>query len=192
MISPSKFDQDTYELCREHLNKFIEKSARNLSGQNIKVLEIGAQGRSDVSEYFSNSTIETLDIVNDHNPTYLGDITKFNDHIPDSSFDIICCLEVLEHTLNPFSAVVELRRILKDGGYLLASAPLNWRIHGPIPDCWRFTEFGWRVLLKDFEIIEIDKLETPDRNLFPMKYNILAKCDKNKNVDVYSIKFDRL
>lgn len=192
MISPSKFDQDTYELCREHLNKFIEKSARNLSGQNIKVLEIGAQGRSDVSEYFSNSTIETLDIVNDHNPTYLGDITKFNDHIPDSSFDIICCLEVLEHTLNPFSAVVELRRLLKDGGYLLASAPLNWRIHGPIPDCWRFTEFGWRVLLKDFEIIEIDKLETPDRNLFPMKYNILAKCDKNKNVDVYSIKFDRL
>jgi len=192
MISPSKFDQDTYELCREHLNKFIEKSARNLSGQNIKVLEIGAQGRSDVSEYFSNSTIETLDIVNDHNPTYLGDITKFNDHIPDSSFDIICCLEVLEHTLNPFSAVVELRRLLKDGGYLLASAPLNWRIHGPIPDCWRFTEFGWRVLLKDFEIIEIDKLETPDRNLFPMKYNILAKCDKNKNVDAYSIKFDRL
>jgi len=192
MISPSKFDQDTYELCREHLNKFIEKSARNLSGQNIKVLEIGAQGRSDVSKYFGNSTIETLDIVNDHNPTYLGDITKFNDHIPDSSFDIICCLEVLEHTLNPFSAVVELRRLLKDGGYLLASAPLNWRIHGPIPDCWRFTEFGWRVLLKDFEIIEIDKLETPDRNLFPMKYNILAKCDKNKNVDVYSIKFDRL
>jgi SAM-dependent methyltransferase len=192
MISPSKFDQDTYELCREHLNKFIEKSARNLSGQNIKVLEIGAQGRSDVSKYFSNSTIETLDIVNDHNPTYLGDITKFNDHIPDSSFDIICCLEVLEHTLNPFSAAVELRRLLKDGGYLLASAPLNWRIHGPIPDCWRFTEFGWRVLLKDFEIIEIDKLETPDRNLFPMKYNILAKCDKNKNIDVYSIKFDRL
>jgi len=192
MISPSKFDQDTYELCREHLNKFIEKSARNLSGQNIKVLEIGAQGRSDVSKYFGNSTIETLDIVNDHNPTYLGDITKFNDHIPDSSFDIICCLEVLEHTLNPFSAVVELRRLLKDGGYLLASAPLNWRIHGPIPDCWRFTEFGWRVLLKDFEIIEIDKLETPDRNLFPMKYNILAKCDKNKNVDVYSVKFEMI
>lgn len=192
MILPSKFDQDTYELCREHLNRFIEKSSRELSGENVKVLEIGAQGRSDVSKYFRNSTIETLDIVHDYNPTYLGDITKYNDHIPDSSFDIICCLEVLEHTLNPFLAITELRRLLKDGGYLLVSAPLNWRIHGPIPDCWRFTEFGWRVLLKDFEIIEIDKLETKDRNLFPLKYNILAKCDKTKNIDIYSIKFDRL
>jgi hypothetical protein len=69
-------------------------------------------------------------------------------------------------------------------------APLNWRIHGPIPDCWRFTEFGWKVLLKDFDIIEIDKLETPDRNLFPIKYNILAKCNKLKNVDIHSMKFE--
>ena len=30
MILPSKFDQDTYELCREHLNRFIEKSSREL------------------------------------------------------------------------------------------------------------------------------------------------------------------
>ena len=29
MISPLKFDQDTYELYREHLNRFIEKPARN-------------------------------------------------------------------------------------------------------------------------------------------------------------------
>jgi hypothetical protein len=85
--------------------------------------------------------------------------------------------------------VVELRRLLKDGGYLLVSAPLNWRIHGPSPDCWRFTEHGWRVLLKDFDIIEIDTLETPDRELFPIKYNLLARCNKNKNTPVNEIKF---
>ena len=28
------------------------------------------------------------------------------------------------------------------------------------------------------------------RNLFPIKYNILAKCNKSKDVDVYSMKFD--
>jgi hypothetical protein len=78
---------------------------------------------------------------------------------------------------------------LKHEGYLLLSAPLNWRIHGPIPDCWRITEFGWKVLLKDFEILEIDKLETPDRNLFPIKYNILVKCDKIKNVDLDKVEF---
>jgi hypothetical protein len=76
--------------------------------------------------------------------------------------------------------------------YILFSAPLNWRIHGPVPDCWRFTEFGWKVLLKDFDIIEIDRLETPDRPLFPIKYNILAKCNKSKNISIDSVKFERI
>ena len=44
--------------------------------------------------------------------------------------------------------------------------------------------------LKDFDIIEIDKLNTPGRNLFPIKYNILAKCNKNKNIDLDTMKFD--
>ena len=135
-------------------------------------------------------SIETLDIVSDYNPDIIGDITKYNSHIEDSTYDVVTCLEILEHTINPFAAIEELRRITKHEGYILFSAPLNWRIHGPIPDCWRFTEFGWKVLLKDFDIIEIDKLETPDRNLFPLKYNILAKCNKLKSVDVYSMKFE--
>ncbi len=98
-------------------------------------------------------------------------------------------MEVLEHTLNPFDAIKELRRITKHGGYLLVSAPLNFRIHGPSPDCWRFTEHGWRVLLRDFDIVEIDIMETPDRELFPIKYNILAKCNKYKNTLDSEIEF---
>lgn len=82
--------------------------------------------------------------------------------------------------------------MLKDGGYLLISAPLNFRIHGPVPDCWRFTEFGWRILLKDFDILRLDQLETPGRPLFPIKYNILARCNKDKAVDARSLQFERI
>ena len=190
MTQPSKFDNDTYEMGRKHLNSFIERCSRKIGKDNLKLLEIGAQKRSEVQEFFKICKIDTLDIVPDNNPTIIGDITKYNSHIADANYDIITCLEVLEHTLNPFSAIEELRRIMKHGGYLLISAPLNWRIHGPAPDCWRITEFGWKVLLRDFEILEIDKLNTPDRNLFPIKYNILAKCDKTKNVDLYKMKFE--
>lgn len=190
MTLPSQFDNETFELARDHVNKFINRVADTLEQENKILLEIGPQKRSEVQEAFKRCTIKTLDIVDDYKPDIIGDITQYNKHIADASFDYITCLEILEHTVNPFAAVNELRRIVKDGGYILFSAPLNWRIHGPIPDCWRFTEFGWRVLLKDFDIIEIDKLSTPDRNLFPIKYNILARCDKSKNVDVHSMKFD--
>lgn len=181
MATPSKFDQETFSLTRDHLNSFINKTANSLLNHSGKLLEIGSQDRSVVKECFKNFNVDVLDIVDTYKPTYVGDITKYNSFIPDSSYDCVACLEVLEHTLNPFDAVKEIRRILKHEGYLLASAPLNWRIHGPVPDCWRFTEHGWKVLLRDFDIIEIDILETPDRELFPIKYNILAKCNKFKN-----------
>jgi len=192
MIIPSKFDNDSFPITREHLNLFINRVAKEYGGVNKKLLEIGPQDRSEVKSAFNMCDIETLDLIPDYDPDIVGDITKYNSYIKDSTYDIITCLEILEHTINPFSAIEELRRITKHEGYILFSAPLNWRIHGPVPDCWRFTEFGWRVLLKDFDIIEIDKLETPDRNLFPIKYNILAKCNKLKNIDVYSIKFEPL
>jgi SAM-dependent methyltransferase len=189
MIIPSKFDNDTFSVAREHLNSFINKVAKE-NNNNKKLLEIGPQKRSEVKKAFNQCQIETLDLVPDYNPDIIGDITKYNPNIQDSTYDIVTCLEILEHTINPFSAINEIRRITADGGLVLFSAPLNWRIHGPIPDCWRFTEFGWRILLKDFDIIEIDKLETPDRNLFPIKYNILARCNKSKDIDIYSIKFE--
>ena len=192
MITPSEFDNNTFSIAREHLNSFINRVAKTIGNTDNRLLEIGPQDRSEVKSAFNMCNIETLDLVPDYNPDIVGDITKYNSHIKDSTYDIITCLEILEHTINPFSAINELRRISKQDGYILFSAPLNWRIHGPIPDCWRFTEFGWLVLLKDFDIIEIDRLETPDRNLFPIKYNILAKCNKLKNVDVYSMNFKPL
>lgn len=182
MAIPSKFDQDVLPLTREHINSFILKTSKLLDGQTGKLLEIGSQDRSVIKDCFNTFTVDTFDIVDTYNTTFIGDITKTNKEIQESSYDCIACLEVLEHTLNPFDAVKELRRILKHEGYLLISAPLNFRIHGPSPDCWRFTEHGWMVLLKDFDIIDIDIMETPDRELFPIKYNILAKCNKYKNV----------
>jgi SAM-dependent methyltransferase len=191
MATPGKFDNETFDLTRQHIEQFIQRTAdlTKHEGRSGNMLEIGPQDRSEVQRNFTNYVIETFDIVDTYNPTHVGDLTIHNTNIEDDSYDCIACLEVLEHTTNPFDSIKELRRMLKDGGYLLVSAPLNWRIHGPSPDCWRFTEHGWQVLLKDFDIIEIDRLETPERELFPIKYNILAKCNKNKNIAVNEIEF---
>jgi SAM-dependent methyltransferase len=189
MAKPSKFDEDILPITRTHINDFILNTSNKLSSETGRLLEIGSQDRSVVKQCFKNFTIDTFDIVDTYNPTYVGDLTKYNGNIDDSSYDVIVCLEVLEHTIQPFDAVAELRRMLKHDGYLLISAPLNFRIHGPSPDCWRFTEHGWSVLLRDFDIIEIDTLETPNRELFPVKYNILAKCNKYKETKDSELNF---
>ncbi|HLJ12844.1 MAG TPA: methyltransferase domain-containing protein [Planctomycetaceae bacterium] len=189
MAVVSQLDQDLMPLARDHITRFIQRIGDALSTQSGRLLEIGPQDRSDVRRSFASFAHETFDIVDTYKPTHVGDITKRNDSIAESTYDCVVCMEVLEHTLDPFGAVREMRRILKHGGHLLVSAPLNWRIHGPIPDCWRFTEHGFKVLLRDFEIIEIDILETPGRDLFPLHYNVLAKTDKNKCTADRDLKF---
>jgi len=52
--------------------------------------------------------------------------------------------------------------------------PFNFRIHGPLPDCWRFTEHGLRELLKKFSTVKIDQIDTPNRDLMPIHYTVIA------------------
>lgn len=190
-MKDENFDAHVLDEARNHLNRFIERNAEAMSATG-KMLEVGPEGRTYVQECFPGWSIDSLDIVAANNPTYVGDITVENKAIKSHSYDAVACLEVLEHTLNPFGAIEELKRILKHEGILLISAPLNFRIHGPIPDCWRFTEFGWRVLLKDFEILEFDILETPGRELFPIKYNIKAKHILGRNVPLHELTFKKI
>jgi SAM-dependent methyltransferase len=180
MAIPSQFDNDTFSLARDHLAAFVRRTADTLAGESGRLLEVGPQDRTFVRECFGNFKVDTFDVVDTYAPDIVGDITRQNVQIADSTYDCVVCMEVIEHTLNPFEAVKELRRVLRHEGWLLISAPLNWRIHGPTPDCWRITEHGWNALLRDFDIVEIDILESPGRELFPIRYNVLAKCNKFK------------
>ncbi|KAB2835845.1 MAG: class I SAM-dependent methyltransferase [Candidatus Brocadia sp.] len=49
--------------------------------------------------------------------------------VPDSSFEVILCTEVLEHTPEPIEALREISRILKPGGRLFLTAPLGSGLH---------------------------------------------------------------
>jgi len=170
----SKIDQENFKIIREGVSSIIKESAEKYDRVGALVLDIAPQVWQGAKEFYKLSLVETLDIDENSGADYIADITKDNSSIIQSNrYDVVICTEVLEHTLDPFGAVKEIYRILKPGGILVMTTPLNFRIHNPLPDCWRFTEHGLRQLLKDFKSVEIIENGT-DRFLFPVQYKIFA------------------
>jgi SAM-dependent methyltransferase len=175
-IVPSDMDNNFLASLRQNIVKFLTEASALYATPDSLILDVAPQDNGGATPFFSFGTrIETLDISPDAGCTYVADLCRTNSDIPDDHFDIVVCTEVLEHTVQPFDAVRELHRILKPQGVLLLSTPYNFRIHGPLPDCWRFTEHGLRVLLDRFEILTLTPLEAPDRPLMPIQYTVAAR-----------------
>lgn len=78
--------------------------------------------------------------------------------VPDSSFDVLLCSEVLEHLPDPVAAIHEFSRILKIGGELILTAPFASLTHfSPFHYSTGFNRYFYEKHLKDtgFEIEEI-------------------------------------
>jgi SAM-dependent methyltransferase len=188
-VVPSIEDNKHFIALRQFVSDFIninsQKYGKDAISNNSKqlLLDIAPQDYIGGQPFYKNSdgyiNIETLDINSESRATYILDITHNNiDIIPNNKYDYILMTEVLEHTLNPFAAISEIYRILKSGGILFLSVPCNFRIHGPLPDNWRFTYFGLQKgLFKDneWEWLECNALESSERNLFPIDYSCVIK-----------------
>lgn len=62
--------------------------------------------------------------------------------VPDGSFEIVICNQVLEHCADPAQAVRELRRVVAPRGRVLASTH-GVQVYHPAPDdLWRWTHAG--------------------------------------------------
>lgn len=180
MPLPSELDVRFLALIRENINQFMKRAATqyaSVPGGRFRLLDVAPQDHTGARPYFpAEVEIDTLDIASDSNATFVADLCENNEKIVSSSrYDFVVCTEVLEHTLRPFDAIKEILRILKPGGILFLSVPLNFRIHGPLPDCWRFTEHGLKAILSDFKILDLNALESPDRPLMPIHYTVIAR-----------------
>ena len=181
-VEVSRMDEEHLRLIRGSVSAFVADCARRFDGPG-RLLDIAPQDHEGAAPYFRQAEIATLDMNPQSGATYIADLCHRNDAlIPDASFDWIVCTEVLEHVYNPFAAVREINRLLKPGGLVFITTPFNFRIHGPLPDCWRFTEHGLRALLTDFTILSLDQVETETRALMPVHYRAVARKEGSGDV----------
>jgi SAM-dependent methyltransferase len=173
-IEPSKIDNDYYCELRKFIDINFYEFIKDFSLINKKIVDIGITGHI---KHIDNVIIETIDIDKNNNPTYICDITKNNSHIIESEkYDIAICTEVLEHVYNPLNAIEEVARITKKNGIIIFSTPYNFRIHGPLYDTFRFSEWFYKNYFKNnYTILKLVALEDISRTLFPISYFCIIK-----------------
>lgn len=78
----------------------------------------------------------------------------------EGEFDLVTCEQTIEHVRDPFQAVREIHRVLRDDGRAIITTVAAFPYHGEanFGDFWRFTHEGLRLLCSPFR--EIVQLET--------------------------------
>ena len=175
----SQLDVERISWVRANVERFVVRTVGTYCRNANMFLEVGPQDWGLMDPFRSTiGKIETMDIDPNSDTTYSADITKRVDVIEDARFDCVLFTEVLEHTVEPWNALREIERILKPGGILIMSTPLNLRLHGPSPDAWRITEYGYRTSLTQtykFELIELNAMEDRKRLGLPVHHTVVAR-----------------
>jgi SAM-dependent methyltransferase len=134
---------------RAPLEAWLEHEAHRAASElgSVRVLDVGS-GRKPYRRYFEASASEYVG-VDAENPK--ADIRASVESLPlpDASFDVVLCTQVLEHCSDPPQAVRELRRVTAPGGRVLASTH-GVQVYHPAPDdLWRWTHAGLERLFRE-------------------------------------------
>ena len=113
----------------------------------LEVLDVGCGDRPYEELLRGASRIVGFDVPGNVHADLHGSI----DAIPvdDASFDVVLCLQVLEHVPDPAAAVRELRRAVRPGGRVLLSTHGVYPYHPNPEDLWRWTHSGLDRLFRD-------------------------------------------
>jgi ubiquinone/menaquinone biosynthesis C-methylase UbiE len=137
------------KITRKKLEKFLEKYKTD-----DHILDLGAGKVStnhSYTRYFPNR--HTVDIDENRKPDTVADLHKLP--FENESYSTIVCTEVLEHCHSPETVLNEMHRVLKLGGTLILTTRFVYPLHDIPHDYYRFTKYGLRYLLSDWNVIEI-------------------------------------
>ncbi len=104
----------------------------------------------------------------------------------DESFDVVICLETMEHASRPGEVAAEIERVLSRDGVALVSSQQNFPIHMHPSDYFRYTPFGLAILfskLKQKLVVAISPPFDDEVKLNPQAVLLIGWKKRNKSIE---------
>jgi len=141
------------DFAKKSTESFIIKKARTEIKPGSRILDIGA-GSNKYKKHFSDCEFKTQDFKQYGEIDYVSDIVKIP--VPDQSFDVVICTEVLEHVIRPDLGMAEISRVLKPGGTAYITTPFRAGIHCLPHYHSGLSEFWYQHYLEKYGFSEIE------------------------------------
>ena len=153
---------------RQFQAKKVSEFSKTVKKKSI--LEIGSgkqvQGRYPYS--FRNQFDKSNKfLMTDYNKSFGHKYLDVTDIKLKSKFDIILCLNVLEHVYDYQLAISNLYKCLEPGGTLIISVPYIYPLHDEPIDFWRFSEHSLKQMFSNFKTFRLSHLGL---RKFPIAY----------------------
>lgn len=139
-------------IAASNCTKFIDLLKQDSERPVVLVIGGGTIG-SGADELYHDSSIELVgtDVFASPHTVLVADAHKLP--FADGVFDGVWVQAVLEHVLEPATAVAEMHRVLRRGGLVYAETPFMQQVHERAYDFSRFTQSGHRWLFRRFSEI---------------------------------------
>lgn len=118
-----------------------------------RVLEVGSRDvNGSVSHLFDDYT--GCDMIDGPNVDVVCSADHLIETFGSESFDLVICLETLEHIRDWQWAIYNIKSVTKKGGFIIVSAPApHFKYHPHPRDYWRFTPQDWMDIFKDMAVV---------------------------------------
>ena len=200
--NPSETNKKLISLIeRIKINNFYLENRKDFRDQILndinsddEVLDIGKAMRDKHIKIVCKN-LETLD-VNDFGdyPDIICDICSDVTSL-ENKYDKIICIAILEHVYDPFKAVANLKKLLKENGVIYGMVPYLYHYHAPqdlkFQDYFRFSKDALAYLFKDFKDVELYPVRGRISSSFNMMFagrwkNYMEKTNINIYLDKLS------
>ena len=128
----------------EPLARWLE--AEGAAAAGLRVLDVGCGVKPYFPFFATAREYVGVDVVETPYADLVGSVEQLP--VEDGAFDVVLCIQVLEHVEEPARAIRELHRAVRPGGRVLLSTH-GTQVYHPTPsDHWRWTHTGLERLFR--------------------------------------------
>jgi SAM-dependent methyltransferase len=145
---------DSAYLMHREITRSLVDARDSYLRAGVRLLDVGCGGQpyyplfADVAASYDGNDVEPGPRIK-----YVSPVESLP--IPDESYDVVLCTQVMEHVRHPHQALREMTRVLAPGGHLLMTTHGVYPFHPHPGDYWRWTRQGFEAMFEDTEGLEL-------------------------------------